>query len=87
MGGKMSKVILEFDSIEDREELATTLKAGNMQSALWDIAQEVFRPARKHGYSDEELQALVNLSHGEELVSKLEVLFYQILEKHDVPLG
>jgi len=55
----MSKAILEFTLPEDQHEFQQTLKAPFMESALWSIAQEVFRPARKHGYPNDTLQNLI----------------------------
>lgn len=68
------KAILEFNLPEEQGEFDLATKAGNMHSALWDIAQEVFRPARKHGYSSNIIQELVNRGDiqddaGTELVS------------------
>lgn len=85
------KAILEFNLPEEQSEFDLATKAGNMHAALWDIAQEVFRPARKHGYSDSVIQELVNRSDiqddaGTELVSQLEKLFYEILEKYNIDL-
>ena len=55
----MSKAILEFNLPEESVELDMAINAGNLQAAIWDVSQEVFRPARKHGYSDSTLQRLV----------------------------
>lgn len=55
----MSKAILEFNLPEEEAELDMALHAGDLHATLWDIAQEVFRPARKHGYNDSTLQRLV----------------------------
>jgi hypothetical protein len=55
----MPKAILQFNLPEEREEFNLTVKAGNLHSALWDILESVFRPARKHGYSDTRLQKLI----------------------------
>jgi len=55
----VSKAILEFNLPEEETELHLAINAGNLQAAIWDVSQEVFRPARKHGYSDSTLQRLV----------------------------
>lgn len=55
----MSEVTFKFQIPEERDELDTYLKAEDFRSSLWDISQEVFRPARKHGYSDPRLQLLI----------------------------
>jgi hypothetical protein len=53
------KGILEFNLQEERDEFETAVMAPNMRSALFDVRQMVFRPARKHGYSRQDIQELV----------------------------
>lgn len=53
------KAILEFNLPEEQEEYEITRQAGNMHAAFWTIGNDLFRPARKHGYSDERLHALI----------------------------
>ena len=53
------KAILEFSLPEEQEEYEITRQAGKMHSAFWTIGNEVFRPARKHGYSDHRLHDLI----------------------------
>lgn len=57
----MAKGILEFDLPEEREEFETAVNAGRYKSVLWDVEQEIFRPARKYGYSDKRIQDLIDL--------------------------
>lgn len=96
------KAILEFNLPEDQSEFELASKAGKMHSALWDIAQEVFRPARKHGYSNVQVQGVLDKANesvvvtgdefkyetgtGDELIHQLEKLFYQILEERNIDL-
>ncbi|NCY20684.1 hypothetical protein EBX31_01850 [bacterium] len=54
------KVTIEFELPEDREALSAVMKSGGMESFIWDVEQEVFRPARKHGYADQEIQGLID---------------------------
>ncbi len=54
------KAILEFNLPEEQEEYEITRQAGKMHSAFWTIGNEVFRPARKHGYSDQRLHDLIH---------------------------
>ena len=77
------KATLVFDIPEEQEEFNLAVKAGNLSLTLWDVRQEVFRPARKHGYSDPELAALIS-KHPEaaEIVGKLEDLFNAILSRN-----
>lgn len=78
------KAILEYNLPEEDEEFQRALKAIDMHLALWDIANDVFRPARKYGYDDEELN---NLAKGnEQLIGLLEQKFYAILEERGISL-
>lgn len=61
----MSKAILEFNLPEEQEEFDKAVKGGAAHYALFDVGQQVFRPARKHGYPDPTLS---------ELLSKLDAL-------------
>lgn len=65
------KATLEFNLPEEQEEFDRTQQAGKMHSALWDIGNDVFRPARKHGYSDSHIQGLI-----ERLDKAVEMLSY-----------
>lgn len=68
--------------------LRRVLGANAAYAALWDIGQEVFRPAREHGYSDQEIQGQLDKAGdaGLKLVSLLEKKFYEILEEHRVSM-
>lgn len=85
----MAKTVTLQFSIEDKyeeQELRRALNANNAYSALWEIAQEVFRPARKHGYADPKIeQAMQNkeLNH-EEIVGLLEEKFFDIIRDHNI---
>jgi hypothetical protein len=96
------KAILEFDLPVEREEFYTAASAPDMKAALYDIGQEVFRPARKHGYGGT-IQRLLEKADtistpsmdgytedivevGTELISQLEKLFYEILQRHGVEI-
>jgi len=81
----MSKLILEFNLPEDREEADLARRASDMASALFDIRQEVFRPARKHGYSNPEIAAFLNKHpEGCELIALLENLFTEVVNDNNV---
>lgn len=82
------KAILEFDlsDADERDAHLRAIKAPDAYAALWDIAQEVFRPARKHGYSDPDLNKLLKSDDVEEAISLLEKRFYQILEDKGIDL-
>lgn len=78
------KAILEYNLPEDQEDFIRATKALDMELALWDIANEVFRPARKHGYADQELNTLAE--NNTELIGLLEQKFYAILEEKGISL-
>ena len=85
----MPNVTLTFNLPEDQEEYTTCTNAGNYHSALWDVSQQVFRPWRKHGYPDASLQLLLEEcgDKGQELMEKLEALFWQSLSDNNVTLN
>jgi hypothetical protein len=82
----MSKLILQFDMPEERQEAEAHMQGPAALDALFTIRQEVFRPARKHGYPDPEIAALIE-DIGEdlatELIGKLEGLFNEIVSDFD----
>lgn len=94
------EAILKFnmDEPEDRVEFNRATKAAKAYGALWDISQEIFRPARKHGYPDSNLNELIeksgdyedkeygSLNIATEVISRLETKFYEILENNGVNL-
>lgn len=92
----MPKATLSFFLPEEQEEFETATKASEYKSALWDTGQEIFRPARKHGYSDQKIQDLLNkldeiktpegYGSGTELVSLLEQKFYNLLNSKNIEL-
>lgn len=54
------KATLTFNLPEEQEEFDTAIKASDYKIVLWDIAQEIFRPARKHGYPDSSVQKVLD---------------------------
>lgn len=55
----MPRATLSFNLPEEQEQFNTAVKGSDAHLALWDIAQEIFRPARKHGYNDPKLNVLI----------------------------
>lgn len=55
----MPKVSIEFNLPEEGLELETALKAQAYAYFLHDVENEVFRPARKHGYTDEDIKQAI----------------------------
>lgn len=85
----MPEVNLKFNLPEEQREFQDAVKASDYYLALWDVSQEVFRPARKHGYSDSEIQKLLQEipeGKGEELISKLEDMFWEIMKERNIEL-
>jgi len=80
------KATITFNLPEDNEEYKLHMKAGAMHSALWEISQEIFRPARKHGYNDPELNKLIEDDKVTEAISLLEKKMYDILRENDIEL-
>ncbi len=79
------KVTLEFNLPEEKEEFELMQKANVMSYALERISNEIFRPAREHGYSDDEIQKLIEESEKARLlVDLLEQKFYSILEEFNI---
>jgi hypothetical protein len=87
------KATLTFTLPEENEEFNMAVKAGSYHGALWDVSQNVFRPYRKHGYPDMDMQALFEEidvatdGKGSDFMEKLEALFWAQLNDHDVNLG
>ncbi len=80
----MLKITIEADSDHELEEkLRRSLNADKYLAALNEIAQDIFRPARKHGYPDQKIQELLNSSEKcEEIISLLEDKFHEIIQEH-----
>jgi hypothetical protein len=53
------KVILEFNSFEEAEELENALNGGKYRSQLEEIWNNVWRPFWKHGYANERINELL----------------------------
>jgi len=77
------KVTLHFDLDEpgDKELYSQHNKTEQVFLLLWDIEQEIFRPARKHGYpSTKEGKRLNELLEtndaAEEVISLLEQMYF-----------
>lgn len=91
------KATIEFNLPEESEVFESAIRATDYKLALWDISQEIFRPARKHGYSDEKIQKLLQTidecvstvmenGQGTDLIGLLEERFYEILRERGIEL-
>ncbi len=79
----MSKATLSYTLPEEREEFMAAASALDLLSAIHEIGEEIFRPARKHGYSDAEINRLLEAcgDSGTELVAALEAKYYEIISE------
>lgn len=79
---------IEFDPTNNEEVNAVEciLKAESMHAVLFEIANDLFRPARKHGYPDKDIQALVDKDGGVELIGLLETKFFEILKERGIEI-
>jgi hypothetical protein len=82
----MSKLTLSFNLPEEHEEAEIAVKAQDYATALAEVRQRIFRPNRKHGYIDTELNNLVNMNpeYSTEIISALEEIFNEIIQEYDV---
>lgn len=76
------KATLTFDLPEESAEHQQAVSAGAAFAALWDIDRELFRPARKHGYGDSELDRLLEDEKVARAIELLEEKFQRILDDH-----
>lgn len=85
--GKKAILIFDLEDHYNREDFQRAVKANDYAFALEDIVNEIFRPARKYGYSDQELQVLFEKNpDAEEIISILEKKFWSILEDRKIEL-
>ena len=62
------KAILEFQLPEDQREHKFAIKGKDYILSLWEISQEIFRNARKHGYPDKTLNDYIEGENGEKFI-------------------
>lgn len=78
------EVTLRFTLPDESEELAMAQNGHAYVEALRMTAEHIFRPARKHGYPQDRHQIAEMVEKigpdAEELIGRLESLFYEILE-------
>lgn len=82
------KVTIEFDIQDQHDDICVrrALNADEAYFALSDIRNEIFRPARKHGYSDREIEAIFDEEKHGHLIAMLEKKFHEILLEHGITL-
>jgi hypothetical protein len=85
------KATLEFNLPEERAEFEAAVAAERMKSLIYDVSQLLFRPARKHGYSDHRMKPFLDET-GElkadvvEAIGVLEEMFGDLVREHNVDL-
>lgn len=84
----MAKASLRFDLEDHHDRLAhkRAISATDAYLALNSIANDIFRPARKHGYNDERLRDAYEDERISKIIGLLEEKFYEILKEHNVNL-
>jgi hypothetical protein len=79
------KGVLEFNLPEEREEFETAQKGVDYKLALETVWNQVFRPYYKHGYTDSDLQKLVESTpEVGQAIDKLKELYLQVLNEYGV---
>lgn len=86
-----TEITFVADEPEDVETIARMMNVNRVYDALSEIRDDVFRPARKHGYPDADLSALLGDAVPEaeaearhDIIGLLEQKFYEILNRHGV---
>lgn len=74
------KATLTFTLPEDADDHIKAVKAPDAFLALWRIQQEIFRPARKHGYNDAQLNKLLEIEAVGEAIGLLEGMYREIID-------
>jgi hypothetical protein len=82
----MPKVTLTFRLPEEREEFQSALHGPEAFCALQEVREKIFRPFRKHGFSDPKIMDLINQNpeYAAELAEKLEDIFVEILRDYEL---
>ncbi len=77
----MGKIILEFDSYEEKDEARTALDAYKWKGAVWDLDQKL-REITKYGY----VGKVEATEEERELAEKLRTILREILEEFNLNL-
>lgn len=77
----MGKIILEFDSYEEKDEARTALDAYKWKGAVWDLDQKL-REITKYGY----VGKVEATEEERELADKLRTTLREILEEFNLNL-
>ena len=82
---KMSKVILEFDSVEESEEIQDALNGWRWKNAMWDLDQNL-RNTTKYGKSVIPGQDSAS-SEEQDIAERYRELIREILEDNKLYFG
>lgn len=77
----MGKIILEFDSYEEKDDARTALDAYKWKGAVWDLDQKL-REITKYGY----VGKVEATEEERELAEKLRTTLREILEEFNLNL-
>jgi transcriptional regulator of acetoin/glycerol metabolism len=77
----MGKIILEFDSYEEKDDARTALDAYKWKGAVWDLDQKL-REIAKYGY----VGKVEATEEERELAEKLRTTLREILEEFNLNL-
>ena len=87
-----TEAILKFNmqDADEREAFKQAFHGTDLYLSLVDVRNTIFRPARKHGYSDSAVAELIALIEDQmpgtaaELIGRLEQLFNEILQDNNL---
>lgn len=83
----MPTVRITYNLPEEDAEMHLALKAAAYQHALYRVAQEIFRPARKYGYDNAKLQEIMDANPASfEIVGMLEDMLHEIVSEEGIEL-
>lgn len=85
----MSKEItikLDISDSDGESDLKRLIDANRAHLALREIADTLFRPARKHGYPDPTINAAIEGGDSVEVIGLLEGKFWEIIEDHGLDI-
>lgn len=85
------KAILEFNLPEDADDFQNAVASQRMKAVLYDISQHIFRPARKHGYSDHRMAKFLDANgclKGEiaDAIGVLEDMYCELLSDNNLSI-
>lgn len=85
---QVGKLIFDLTTFEGRDQMQKCLNVDSYHSVLFDISQEIFRPARKHGYSRHAIRELYeqNPEFAAVLIGELESLFNELLSDSNIDI-